>query len=166
MGCGKSAGCAYTRFSMPLRADHDRKPGDGWYLLRRPKRIWVCMMDADRWKAWEHDRWLTPTDKPGCLFMWGQSGDQRMQRLTPDEKAHTGYAHHICAEIEVEELVKGVMIRRWKTRRENNHWFDASYMSDVAANMKGINILAAKRKPADGGKPDQGGGWFARQKKR
>ena len=42
---------------------------------------------------------------------------------------------------------------------ETNHYFDASYMADVAANMCGINLLTeTKVAPV-------AGGWFDAQKK-
>ena len=37
---------------------------------------------------------------------------------------------------------KGMLRRRWKTRSKENHWLDASYYSDVAANMRGVRVLA------------------------
>jgi hypothetical protein len=167
MGFGKSSGCVQTRFSAPVRRSTDKKPGDGWFLSRRPKQTWLVCMDADRWKAWEHDRWMTPTNKPGTLFMWGEP-DPDSERLSIDEKAHHSYSRHIVAETEIEELTKGTLIRRWKARRDANHWFDASYMADVAANMKGISLMGEGKvappiSPVGDGKAD---GWFAAQKPR
>ncbi|HUS38540.1 MAG TPA: terminase gpA endonuclease subunit [Pirellulales bacterium] len=144
MGFGKSAGCAQPRFSSPVRSHRDRRPGDGWFRSKRPKGVWLICTDADRWKAWEHDRWMTPTDKPGALFMWGESDGGK--RMSHDQKSHHAYAHHVVSEIEVEEPVKGVLVRRWKAKSGNNHWLDASYMADVAANMKGIVLMTPKPK--------------------
>ena len=53
--------------------------------------------------------------------------------MSDDEKGHMGYAHHICAEIEVEEPIRGVMKRYWKEKTKNNHWLDASYRATLAA---------------------------------
>lgn len=139
MGCGASAGCVQTRFYAPTKQSKEKKPGDGWFLTKREKGIWLVYMDTDRWKAWEHDRWMTPTDKPGTMFMWGD--DDGSTRLSQDQKAHHSYARHIVSEIEVEELVKGVLRRKWKQKSGNNHWLDASYMANVAANMKGIALM-------------------------
>jgi len=158
MGFGKSNGAVRTNFNAPVRTTVDKKAGDGWFLSRRPKGIWLCCMDADRWKAWEHDRWMTPTDKPGSLLMWGARSD-KPDRLSQDEKAHHSYARHIVSEIEVEEVVKGALKRFWKAKSDNNHWLDASYMTDVAANMMGISLLGG-RAPAP---PQQGQSWFGRQ---
>ena len=162
MGFGRSAGCTSANFNAPVKRSRDRKPGDGWFMSRRPKGIWLVAMDSDRWKAWEHDRWMTPTDKPGTMFMWGEGADEPT-RLSWDEKAHHSFARHIVSEVEVEEVIKGILKRRWKAKSNNNHWLDASYAADVAANMVGIKLLK-DQKPGD---PDADkSGWFERQQKK
>lgn len=138
MGFGKSGGCIQANFHDQQKATRDKKPGDGWFLSKRDK-VWLVCADTDRWKAWEHDRWMTSTSKPGTLMIFGVGGEG--DRLSADEKQHHSYARHICNEIEVEEPYKGTVRRRWKEKNENTHWLDASYYSDVAANMKGIKIL-------------------------
>jgi hypothetical protein len=60
--------------------------------------------------------------------------------MSSDEKGHLSYAHHICAEIEVEEPVRGIMKRYWKEKSHNNHWLDASYRASCAAAMCGIRL--------------------------
>lgn len=67
---------------------------------------------ADHWKAWEHDRWMTDPNLPGSGQLFGQPGTGA--RLSLDQKAHTSFSHHIDAEKEVEEVVKGVLKRYWK----------------------------------------------------
>lgn len=138
MGHGKSAGCARANFSEVQKNTPDRKPGDGWFLSRQGN-VWLVNADADRWKAWEHERWMTSPDKPGSLLLFGSPG-RPGERLTEDEKAHHSYSHHICAETEAEELIAGVLRRRFKKKSDNNHWLDASYYSDVAANIRGIRL--------------------------
>jgi hypothetical protein len=60
----------------------------------------VCA-SADQWKAWEHDRWMTAKDKPGCMFIYGdKSADARV--LTPSS-ANTATTRTISAP-------------RWKSR--------------------------------------------------
>jgi hypothetical protein len=139
MGFGRSSGCAQPNFSAVQRKTVDKKPGDGWFMSRRDKSMWLVCADADRWKAWEHDRWMTAPGRPGCLQMYGQPGEPSA-RLTDDEKRHHAYARHIVNEVEVEEIYKGTLRRIWKAKSDNVHWFDASYYADVAANMKGIRI--------------------------
>lgn len=162
MGFGKSSGCVQANFNAPLHTSPDRRPGDGWFMSRRPGNVWLVCMDTDRWKAWEHDRWMTPTNKPGTMFLFGESDGG--ERLSFDEKGHFSYAKHLTAEIEVEEPIKGVLKRKWKPKSDTNHYLDASYMADVAANMKGIRLLkpsADNRREAIAAK----GGWFAAQSK-
>jgi hypothetical protein len=158
MGFGKSAGCVKPNFETITRPTRDRRPGDHWFLSRQPKGPWLVCMHADYWKAWEHARWLTATDKPGTMFLYGTPSDNP-NRQGPWEKELFSYSKHICAEIEVEEPVKGVLVRRWRARSDTNHWFDASYMADVAANMKGIRLIQT----AKGASTQHKGGWFEAQ---
>jgi hypothetical protein len=141
MGVGQSAGCVLGNFRDTQRPSQNRRIGDGWVMEQRG-RLWVVLSDADRWKNFEHDRWMTAQDKPGCFFLYGEQSDHP-DRLSVDERFHGPYAHHICAEIELEELHKGSIRRRWKTQAKENHWLDASAYSNVAANMKGVQSLAA-----------------------
>lgn len=139
MGFGKSSGCTQANFTEYQRRTADKKPGDHWFLSKK-NRLWLVAADADHWKTYEHDRWLTSPEKPGSLRMWGVASDDRNGRMSPDEKAHFSYARHICNEAEVEELVKGTLRRRWRAKSENTHWLDASYYATVAASIKGIRL--------------------------
>lgn len=141
MGFGRSSGCTQANFSEYQRATQDKRPGDGWFLSRKGK-LWLVCADTDRWKAWEHDRWMTDPLSPGTMMLFGSRGE-RQDRMSDDEKNHHAYARHITNELEVEEIVKGVLKRHWKAKSENTHWLDASYYADVAANIKGIRIEAA-----------------------
>ena len=62
-------------------------------------------------------------------------------KLSDDQKGHHAYAHHSCAEVDVEEPVKGRLKRYWKTKSHNNHWLDCSYRADVAAAMCGMRLF-------------------------
>lgn len=143
MGFGRSSGCAKANFSDVQRRTTDKKPGDGWFLSRR-RNIWLCCADADRWKVWEHDRWMTAPGRPGSLQMFGKPSE-KPDRMSEDEKWHHSYARHITNEIEVEEVHKGALRRTWKAKSENTHWLDASYYADVAASMKGVSIRQASK---------------------
>lgn len=149
-GFGRSAGCAGANFSDVNRRTIDKKPGDGWFMSRQGK-LWLVCADADRWKAWEHDRWLTSQNNPGSMQIFGAGGTPG-QRMTPDEKSHFSYARHICNESEEEFFDKrGGLKRGWKTKSENTHWLDASYYANVAANIRGIRLqhsAPAKATPA------------------
>jgi hypothetical protein len=146
MGIGLSAGVAERgKFIDAMRRTRDKKPiCDGVYIKRirepgSPAVDLVCA-SADQFKAWEHDRWMTARDKPGCMFLYGEPSGSP-EHLSPDERDHLLYANHICAEVEVEEEHDGAMRRRWKAKSRDNHWLDASYYADVAAAMKGIRVL-------------------------
>jgi hypothetical protein len=141
MGFGKSAGCTQANFHDVQRKTTDKRPGDGWFLSRKGK-LWLVCADADRWKQWEHNRWLTPEDQPGCMTIFGQRSDNP-DRLSQDSRDHHSYSRHICNEKEIEKQFKdGTVKRVWDQKSDNNHWLDASYYSDVAGSMRGIKISA------------------------
>jgi len=159
IGHGKSAGCVRPNFYPVLHSTRDKRPGFHSFETRQPKGVWLVNMETDYWKAWEHARWLTATDQPGTLFLYGTaSTDVKRQGIY--EREHFTYSKHVCAEVEVEEPIKGVTVRRWHTKSDTNHFFDASYMCDVAAGMKGIRILQSSIVEQQGPAP---GGWFAAQ---
>jgi hypothetical protein len=144
MGHGKSQGCVratFSEFQHTIRTVSTKvKPGDGisWYE-KHASGLWVVHFFADRWKNWEQDRWLTDPGTAGCLFNYGEPNND--SRMSDDEMHHLSYAHHVCNEKEVEELQKdGTTKRKWKVRGQN-HWLDASAMSDVAAAKMGISLL-------------------------
>ena len=136
----------HGRFNDVMRRTKDKKPiCEGVYstTIRRKNAgsVELICASADQWKAWEHDRWMTATDKPGCMFLYGDKSDDPAH-MTVDQREHGHYAHHICAEIEVEDVVKGGIVRKWKAKNKENHWLDASYYADVAAAIKGVRVLS------------------------
>jgi phage terminase large subunit GpA-like protein len=141
MGFGKSNGCVQTSFTAPVHNTTDKKMGDRWFLSKRPKGTWLVAMDADFWKSWEHDRWMSDPNKAGTMLLFGDKSYRPDGRLSQDQKGHFAYSKHLTAEVEVEEVVKGVLKRYWKARSDSNHYFDASYMSDVAASMMGVRLV-------------------------
>ena len=145
MGFGSTAGCVGRHFSPPQRSTQDKRVGgDGWYLARRPG-LWLVCVHSDFWWGWEHARWLTTPTKPGSLMMYGEPSG-RPDRFSDDEKKHFPYAKHLTAQIEIEEVVKSVMVRRWKSYSDSNHWGDASAYADAAAAMKGIQLLRTEKR--------------------
>lgn len=180
LGFGKSAGCWGKSFTPLQRRTQMEKPGDNWNM-KRNGRLWYVHANADHWKAWEHDRWMTDPELPGCLKLFGVGSNDR--RLSFDEMGHHGYSRHIVAEIEVEEMVDGVLKRYWKPKpgHGQNHYLDASYYSDVAASIKGIRLAmmqTAKPTPyvpanvtggvvaASSQRPTPAASWFSSQQKR
>lgn len=145
MGHGRSHGCVGTQYrpvltvtqrSRPLGVGCDERVqqcGSGY--------LWVTNADADQWKAWEHDRWMSDPTKPGAMFLFGENGKDP-RGLSGDEVTHQQYAKHICGEVEVEESDNGLLRRYWKKKNEN-HWLDASYYADVAAHILGVKVTAA-----------------------
>lgn len=151
-GIGLSAGVAERgRFTDAMKRTRDKQPVcDGVYytVIREPgvPAIKLVCASSDQWKAWEHDRWMTAQDKPGCMFLYGAKAiDPRT--MTTEQREHGHYAHHICAEVEVEDVVKGGIVRRWAAKNKENHWLDASYYADVAAAIKGVRVLTGQAAP-------------------
>lgn len=149
-GCGRSNGTAQLTYpNYTRRGPHAKPGGDGWCEARdNPKMPWLVLANVDYWKAWEHDRWMTDPALPGSSMLFGEPGTEH--RDSPDQKGHFSYAHHIDAEKEVEEVIKGMLKRFWKPTpgRGQNHYLDASVYADVAANMLGIRIASATPAPA------------------
>lgn len=156
MGFGKSSGCTQANFTEIQHKTVDKEPGDGWFHSRKsipvadpetgfPRKhsFWLVCADTDRWKKWEHARWMTAPGKPGAMSIFGTTNHQHPDRLSDDEKAHHSYSRHIVNEIEIEEPYKGTTRRRFKAKSENTHWLDASYYADVAANKCGIKLMSS-----------------------
>lgn len=148
MGFGKSSGCTQANFNEAQRSTIDKRIGNGWFLSRKGK-LWLVCADADRWKAYEHDRWLTSPTAPGALLLWG-SPSEHNDRLSDDQSAHHQYARHIVSESEVDEIHKGTgtLRRKWKAKHHYNHWLDASYYASVAMSLRGLAIEESARKAA------------------
>lgn len=145
MGFGKSMGCVKMNFSPGQKATKTMKPGDG-FKLSKVGKVWLVEADADRWKRWEHDRWMTAVDQPGRMHLFGELGEP--DHMSQDQFDHTNYAKHICSEVEREEFHHGVLRKRWRAVSKENHWLDASYYADVAAAMRGIRLSMAETRAA------------------
>lgn len=152
-GHGISHGCVSLSFSEVVKATKDRKPGDGWFMQKHSGGTWLVHCDTDRWKSFEHARWLTTEGKAGAAYLFGQITDEEKKwipkRMPRDSREHFGFAQHLTAEIEVEDVVRGKLKRLWKLKsgRANNHYLDASYLCDVAASLLGVRLLSEPRQP-------------------
>lgn len=137
-----SKGFGQSENQTPYKAPeaHGKKVlvGSHWHMtFLEAKGVWLVGLDADYWKRWVHDRFLTSlrnedgTPYRGSLGIYGV-----------DDRKHMSYAKHLTAETEVEEFIKGKGLKRlWKKTNRNNHWFDATYMACAAANINGIELL-------------------------
>ncbi len=156
MGYGKSGGCARPNFSPARERRPGVIPGDGNNCVEVGRAewpgLWRCDMDADKWKSWEHDRWMTMPGTPGTLSLFGSPGE-RQDRMSKDQQEHMTYAKHIVAEVMTEEFTPKGHVRKWTNKHQRpNHYLDASYMADVAASIKGLRLMRqateAKSAPA------------------
>ena len=125
--------------SVP-KASADRKPGEHWYqsrqLITGGGSLWLVGVDADHWKEWAHDRFLTqPRDengtlRPGSMTLFGN-----------DAREHQTFAHHICAEQQEQEFVRDKgMVRKWVVRNRNNDWLDCTAYACAAAAILGVRL--------------------------
>ena len=111
--------------------------------------VWLVNCDTDRWKSFEHARWLTPEGKAGAAYVYGSMTDTERfyveKRMPKQCSEHHGFARHITSEIETEKVIRGQVKRVWvvKTGRVQNHWLDASYLADAGAAMLDVNVLSA-----------------------
>lgn len=149
-GHGKSNGCASLNFSESQKRTRDKKPGDGWFIqtnrVKGVGTVKVVHCDTDRWKSFEHERWLTAPGKPGAAYLYGEITDEERKntrRPPKGAKQHfsTHFAHQVTAEVEAEDFVNGKLKRIWKPVRRDNHYLDACYLADVAASVLGIRLL-------------------------
>lgn len=173
-GHGRSDGCATPNFTPVSKSSRDRKPGDGWFLSKQIRYsegerliYWLVNCDTDRWKGFEHARWMTAVGTPGAGYLFGSMTDEENRfsdrRLPTVSREHTNYSRHITAEIEKEKMIGGILRRVWHkpAGRHENHFLDASYLADVGGAMLGITLLFAPR-PERAAAP--AGGWFASQR--
>lgn len=147
MGIGQSAGCVSGRFRDIVQENNTRRKcgTTGAYEELHEGdygKLWVVHCDADRWKEFEHDGWMTATDKPGCSFLYGEANEKK-ELLSADQRAHELYAQHICGEVLAEVDYKGFRVRKWIPKGKQNDYLDASYISDVAAAIKGIRVVGS-----------------------
>jgi hypothetical protein len=134
---GFGEGYRSSPFHAPSRNTIDKRLGQHWYESRlRRYGLWLTGMDADFWKRFTHDRFLTPTlnddlsIRRGSLSLWGN-----------DAGVHRRFSEHIVAEIQEEEFVPGKGARRvWKRISKFNHYFDCIYGNCVAGNMCGVRL--------------------------
>ena len=162
-GFGATAGNQRSPFRAPDKQSNTKRVGEHCFLsFQQASGVWLVGMDSDYWKAWLHERFLTPETSPqGRITIFGD-----------DKRRHVSFAHHICAEVEVEEFIEGKGLKRyWKKTSPNNHWLDTAYMTCVAASLHGMKLIniaepvhATPRRPRPSGRRkdfiNRPGGWM------
>ncbi len=163
-GHGKSNGCTTLNFSEFQKKSQGRQAGDGWFIqshnVEGVGRFKLVHADTDRWKVFEHQRWMTAPGLPGAAYLYGAITDEERQntkQMPQGSKQHYGkdYGKQVTAEVEVEDFVKGKLVRRLKPLRKDDHYLDASYLTDVAGSILGIRLLGenVKRKSDPASRP-------------
>lgn len=141
----------------PGKQSHKRKIGESLAIvlqenarqIGRPD-IWLYEFDADYWKRWVHQRFLTPTldengeYRRGGLSLWKSTQSHR----------HAKFARQIEAEIWCEDFEPGKQGLKgyWERMHKDNHFLDAMAMACVGASIAGVRIVGEgpkKRTPAN-----------------
>lgn len=126
----------------------DRIVGNHWFASHQKQEgIWLYVLDADHWKQFVHDRFLTPTFddertlRRGSMSLWRTP--PRSRDSGPAPRPHHAFARHIVAEEWREEFVPGKGLKRGFFKvNKNNHWLDATAMNAAAGDMCGVKLLA------------------------
>ena len=102
------------------------------------QNVWLQELDADYWKQWVHERFLTPTFdennllKRGSLSLFQHQGNRR----------HLSYSQHIVAEELTTEFKEGKGVKTtWLAKNPNNHWLDATYLAAACTEALGIKLI-------------------------
>jgi len=133
------------------------KAGDNMHAaFLESSKVWLFELNTDYWKAWVHERFMSPTFDDDNMLRRGA-----LSLFTPPgNKKHLSYAQHIVAEELVTEFKEGKGSKTyWKVNNDNNHYLDATYYCCAAGRYTGIALLADPSLPKvspreiDGDKP-------------
>jgi hypothetical protein len=121
-------------------------------MALQPSGVWLVHSDTDRWKSFEHARWMTTEGKPGACYIYGELLDAERgdtKRLPKAGREHFNFAKHVTAEQETDELIRGILRRVWKVKagQSRNEYLDASYLADEAAGMLNVRIIPTPTVP-------------------
>lgn len=166
---GFGSGHVGSMFSAPNASVPGKKiVGNHWVQARQKAAgLWLFEHDADHWKRFAHERWLTPTFNDDGAF---RAGGASLYGLcaTADERQYAEYEHrlfsnHIVAEMEKEEFVKGKGIKRFWDVQGPNHYLDCDAGNCAAADMLGVKLFETHAQPELRVPPTN---WFASQQRR
>ena len=74
----------------------DVLPGDNWRRVKmRKDKIDLYHHNAGYWKDWGIQRWLTPIDRPGCRFVFGEFSERDKEHVA----MHAEFSHQVCAQL-------------------------------------------------------------------
>lgn len=128
---------------------HRRKIGEHMFLAEQANLMWLYGFDADYWKRWVHQRFLTPTRdeqgnlRPGSLSIYGTHYTDEDRRR--NEREQIAYANHICSEVETKITLPNKAVEmKWIPKGRNNHWLDATAMACAAGWSVGVRLLAGE----------------------
>lgn len=144
---GFGSGHVGSMFSAPLANVPGKKiVGNHWVQSRQKVQgIWLFEHDADHWKRFAHERWLTPTFnddgtfRAGGASLYGQCGNDSERQYS--EYEHREFSKHIVAEMEKTQFVQGKGIKQFWDVRGPNHWLDCDAGCCAAADMLGIKLF-------------------------
>jgi len=98
------------------------------------RRAWRLDFDADYWKRFEHELWLTPAGNPGSVTLFQPRNLKR---------GHFSYSKHIVAERWVWEWdAKKGRTGHFEREGSNNHYLDASTGTCVLASWLGVQVVS------------------------
>ena len=128
---------ARSRFIAPSKNTPDKIVGDQWFFSKQPNGIWIVGMNADYWKLWVHNRFLTPPDRPGSLTLWGE-----------EHKQHVTFSRHIVAEMwEEQPFREGHKAKSGFVKKsKDNHYLDVFYACSCGASLCGIKLLGPTKR--------------------
>jgi hypothetical protein len=151
-------------FHPKTKSTETIRAGSNVYAAFQPsENLWLHHLDADYWKAFVHERFLTPTFDENNMLRRGSLS------LYHTEKSHGMYSQHIVAEQYMTEFKEGKGERRyWHKLGRDNHWLDATYMAAAASEAMGIRLLkpseveVVARPKTEAPKPQQHGRFRSR----
>ena len=94
IGYGRSSGCVATNFREPVASNPNKVMGWQSFGPAPDGGGWLIHINADHYKSWEHDRWMSDWRTGGGLVLFGEPGRGTTRaEMSSDEKGHSAYAH-------------------------------------------------------------------------
>lgn len=132
-------------YRTPARTTDTTRVGKEMHATyQQSEGVWLHHLNADHWKRFVHERYLSPTyDTTGLL----RAGSLSLYQPAGN-KQHYSYAQHIVAEEYVSEFKQGKGERcYWLVHNRNNHYLDATALAAAAASKYGVSMIASQEKP-------------------